>query len=95
MIEAHEFSAAPSLRPHDVGPGLRDLLVDGGDGRLALDPITGRNRYGCCPGPDPQLADFGSSTASVISEGGFAAAEALRQRLYEAEPRGPGAGASG
>ncbi len=93
MIEAHEFSPAPSVRPRDVGPSLRELLVDGGDGRLALDPITGRNRYGCGPGPDPQLADFGSSTASVISESGFAAVEALRRRLYEAEPRGPGAGA--
>lgn len=92
MIEAHEVSAQPSDRRLETGLSLKDLLVDGGDGRLALDPITGRNRYGCCPGPDPQLADFGSSTASVISTTGYAAAEALRQRLYGFDPRGPSAG---
>ena len=89
MIEAFRYTAEPNERRDFVAAGLKDLLVDGGDGRLALDPFTGRNRYGCCPSPDPALADFGSSTASVISQGGFAAAEALRQRLYAAEPHGP------
>ncbi|HEY2661310.1 MAG TPA: hypothetical protein VGI79_16435 [Caulobacteraceae bacterium] len=93
MIEAHDFAAGRSDQSPDVLPCTRDLLIEGGDGRLALDPITGRNRYGCCPGPDPQLADFGSSTASVISQTGYAAAEALRDRLYAADPRGAGAGA--
>lgn len=87
MIEAFEFGREPG----EPAPRLQDLLIGGGDGRLALDPFTSRNRYGCGPSPDPSLADFGSSTASVISAGGFAAAEALRQRLYDAEPRGPGA----
>ena len=68
------------------GRGTDELLVEGGDGRLTLDPISGVNKYGCAPWPDPQLADFGSSTASVISTQGYAAADALRARL-EAEPR--------
>lgn len=57
------------------------LLADGGDARLALDPQRGTNKYGCPPRPDPSLAAFGSSTASVISEPAFAAAERLRQCL--------------
>lgn len=95
MIEAHEYSAqsaSPSRLKAPAGsPSTVSLLVEGGDGRLALDPITGRNRYGCCPGPDLDLADFGSSTASVISKAGFEAADALRERLYAAEPHGPSA----
>ena len=63
-----------------------ELLVQGGDARLTLDPASGVNKYGCAPKPDPQLADFGSSTASVISPQGHAAADALRARL-QAEPR--------
>ena len=68
------------------GTGTDDLLVAGGDGRLNLDPITGVNKYGCAPWPDPQLADFGSSTASVISTQAYGAADALRARL-QAESR--------
>jgi hypothetical protein len=94
MIRAHEHRAAvsPSIdktAPNGPAPSTRDLLIEGGDGRLALDPITGRNRYGCSPAPDVGLADFGSSTASVISERGFDAADSLRARLYRAEPFGP------
>ena len=63
-----------------------ELLVQGGDGRLALDPASGVNKYGCAPRPDLALADFGSSTASVISTQAQAAADALRARL-QAEPR--------
>lgn len=62
-------------------PDTQRLLVAGGDGRLALDPATGLNRYLCRPVPDRDLLAFGSSTASVISEAGFAAAERLRDRL--------------
>lgn len=58
------------------------LLTAGADARIRLDPATGLNRYGCPPRPDPELAAFGSSTASVISSSAFAAADALRQRLF-------------
>ena len=70
-------------------PGLQVLLGEGGDTRLALDPMTNRSRYGCPTTPDPGPADFGSATASIISPGGFAAAKALRQRLAEADGREP------
>ncbi len=70
-------------------PDTVRLLVAGGDGRLALDPATGLNRYMCRPFPDPELLAFGSSTASVVSEAGFAAAERLRHRLSEALCRQP------
>jgi hypothetical protein len=57
------------------------LLTEGGDARLTLDPLTGLNRYGCAPRPDTALADFGSSTASIISPHGWVAADDLRARL--------------
>lgn len=62
-------------------PSTEQLLVAGGDARIALDPQNGLNKYGCPPHPDPQLLALGSSTASVISESGFAAADQLRNRL--------------
>jgi len=65
-------------------PSTEQLLLAGGDARLALDPLSGLNKYGCGPSPDPQLLAFGSSTASVISTQGFAVAERLRQNLLEA-----------
>lgn len=61
------------------------LLNSGGDARMRLDPYTGRNRYGCGSLPDPELLAFGSSTASVISTGGYAAAERLRERLQSSD----------
>ncbi|MDI1277101.1 hypothetical protein [Methylobacter sp.] len=68
----------------DSLPSTEQLLLAGGDARLALDPLSGLNKYGCQPFPDPQLLAFGSSTASVISTEGFAAANRLRQKLLEA-----------
>lgn len=82
----------PWLAPafgHAVPPTAQ-LLTEGGDERIALDPIWLVNKYGCEPHPDPAIAAFGSSTASTISERGFAAADRLRLRLLEAareEPR--------
>lgn len=70
-------------------PDTARLLVDGGDGRLALDPVTGLNRYLCRPFPDPDLLAFGSSTASVVSAAGFAAAGRMRNHLSDAISRLP------
>ena len=53
----------------------------GGDSRISLDPLLGRNRYACCPRPEPEIAAFGSSTASSISVAGFQAADRLRCRI--------------
>ncbi|EGF32559.1 hypothetical protein IMCC9480_2328 [Oxalobacteraceae bacterium IMCC9480] len=60
-------------------PALQDVLLSGGDDRLVLD-ASGRSRYGCQPCPDPALVALGSSTASVISVAGYAAAGALHAR---------------
>jgi hypothetical protein len=46
-----------------------------------LDPGTGLNAYGCSPRPRPWAVTFASSTASSISERGYAAAEAARRRV--------------
>jgi len=76
----------PSL---EVLPPTEQLLVEGGDARIALDPDDISNKYGCQPFPDPDLAAFGSSTASVISTEGFAAADHLRHKIslaFGAEP---------
>jgi len=70
-------------------PAVQVMLGEGGDCRLALDPVTGRSRYGCTASPDPGPADFGSATASIVSPQGFDAARALRRRLAEADGREP------
>jgi hypothetical protein len=57
------------------------LLTFGGDDRLALDPATGLNRYGCAPWPRPAVITFGSCTASSLSPAAFAATETARQAL--------------
>lgn len=63
-------------------------LVAGGDARIALGDDD-RNRYGCGAEPDAGLFAFGSSTASVVSAPGFAAARALTARLLIAPGRTP------
>ncbi len=57
------------------------LLSEQGDARLALDPESGRNRYGCLPFPGPRRPAFGSATASTISPQAFEALKALHQRV--------------
>ena len=64
-------------------PSTAQLLVSGGDARIALDPVSNRNKYGCQPMPDSQLLPFGSSTASVISDAAYAAVERLRRQLMQ------------
>ncbi len=62
-------------------PTTAQLLTEGGDARIELDALTGLNKYGCAPLPDPAMIALGSSTASIVSPRGFAAAEHLRTRL--------------
>ena len=57
------------------------LMAQGGDARLAVDPRTGLNHYGCSHRPRPWAITFASSTASSLSERGFGGAEAARKRL--------------
>ena len=64
-------------------PATMRLLTDGGDARIVCGP-HGANRYGCSSTPEPDVLAYGSSTASTISDAGFAAADALRKRLETA-----------
>lgn len=73
MIHAMQFNL----------PSTEQLLVEGGDARIALDPNSRVNKYGCQATPNPELMAYGSSTASVISEAGFAAADRLRNALLQ------------
>jgi hypothetical protein len=52
---------------------LNKWLVAGGDSRLCINPATRLNDYGCQAFPRPGLS-FASSTASTISQRGYAAA---------------------
>jgi hypothetical protein len=65
-------------------PSTGQLLTEGGDTRITLGLGKICNKYGCAPCPDPDIAAFGSSTASTISQRGFAAADRLRDRLIDA-----------
>lgn len=65
-------------------PTTEQLLQQGGDARVTVDPATGYTRYGCAYRPDPALLAFGSSTASTISEAAFSASDELRNRLERA-----------
>jgi len=80
-------AAYASIEPA-IGPTAQ-LLVSGGDARVLLDPQHGMNKYGCRPVPDATLLAFGSSTASIISEAGYAAADQLRRRLLVEVGREP------
>ena len=62
---------------------LESLLTSGGDPRLRLDPANLLNGYGCQPWPRPEAFTFASSTATSISDRGFAAAAEAQQRLLE------------
>ena len=66
-----------------LGPA-ETLMAQGGDARLAVDPCTGLNHYGCSHRPRPWAITFASSTASSLSERGFGGAEAARRRLAAA-----------
>lgn len=63
-----------------LGP-TESLMATGGDARLAVDPATGLNHYGCSHRPRPWAITFASSTASSLSERGFAGAETARLSL--------------
>ncbi len=73
---------APGLHLVDMARPLDDLLASGGDGRLALNARDQRNTYGCTPFPRPVMLDFGSSTASSISEQAYGRAQAAQAQLW-------------
>jgi hypothetical protein len=53
----------------------------GGDARLRVDPHTGLNGYGSSHRLRPWAVTYASSTASSVSERGYAGAEAPRRRI--------------
>ncbi len=67
-----------------VLPATAQLLTQGEDARLGLDPHSGANHYLCRPFPDPDLLMLGSSTASTISQHGFDIADQMRNQMAEA-----------
>lgn len=77
------LAAMPRQNADAHFPATAQLLVQGGDARIALSPATGANKYGCRPQPDPAIAAFGSATATGISEASFFAANQLRNRLAQ------------
>lgn len=63
---------------------VEELLISGGDSRLAIDHRTGFNKYGTTPCPRPEVVHFSSSTASSISDYGFMYCDMLRRDLLAA-----------
>lgn len=63
-------------------PPVIRLLTSGGDERIALDPLTGFNRYLCAPAPDAGIA-FASSTANALSPSAFGHVAALADRIID------------
>src|SRR5450631_1659417 len=63
-------------------PRIR-LLSAGGDARLAINPASGVNVYGCRPFPCPETLSFASSTATSISQRAYDAADHARQSLMQ------------
>ncbi len=64
------------------------LMETGGDIRLARDPKSALNGYGCSHRPRPWAITFASSTASSSSERGYVAADKMRLRITAALLRG-------
>jgi hypothetical protein len=63
--------AAPFDDSHGHSASLNELLISGGDARLALTFPSGENAYGCTPHPRTDVIDFASTTASSISEAAY------------------------
>ncbi|MCI4677171.1 hypothetical protein K9U39_12980 [Rhodoblastus acidophilus] len=81
MILTASQANAQCGAPGVGGAGLAAALLSGGDERIAVDPMSGRNRYGLTARPAPDEIFFSSSTASAISPLGWAAAVTAWRRL--------------
>ena len=78
-----KLGATPEFAPLPI------LLLEGGDDRLAIDPTTGLNSYGCAPSPRAGVIAFSSSTASTISERAWRRASFARAVLRRELSRQP------
>jgi hypothetical protein len=79
---AQDRSGSASAMAELFGP-LDRLLSGGGDRRLAINPASGGNGYGCQPFPCPETLSFASSTATSISERAYDRANDARQSLMQ------------
>jgi len=70
-MTADGFLPVDTAAWQDIHLSLAELLVQGGDERLRLDPETSSNVYGCAPGPRAGIIEFCSCTASCISGPAF------------------------
>jgi hypothetical protein len=66
----------------DLSEAAAKLMETGGDGRIAVDPATGFNKYMVAPRPSDVLA-YSSSTANDISPAAFAE---VQRRLAQIAP---------
>lgn len=73
-------------------PLFEAILTSGGDERIAIDPATGRNRYGAPAGKACDEVWFSSSTASAISPRGYEAALGAVRGLAAAHKKWPVSG---
>ncbi len=87
MLGAVDALCRAGARAALAGP-TEALLTAGGDSRLAVDPATGLNAFGCSPRPRPWAITFASTTATSISDYAYAAAERCRRRLLAAAQAG-------
>ncbi len=90
-IDSPSAPAPARVKKRGPLPPTEDLLTQGGDARIVPDADRGLNRYGCRPFPDPEVMAFGSSTSSIVSAQGFAAADRLRDRILSAARTEPAA----
>jgi hypothetical protein len=79
---ARDRSGSASAMAELFGP-LDRLLSGGGDARLAINPASDANRYGCQPFACPETLSFASSTATSISERAYDRASDARQSLMQ------------
>jgi hypothetical protein len=80
-----DFSmSGPQATGHFIAQPLDLLLAEGGDPRLAINPLDNMNSYGCRPAPRPEAITFASTTASSISEQAYLRAAQARLDLMRA-----------
>jgi len=83
-LSAQGLQERPGRWLRELFAPLDQLLVAGGDNRLALEPASRMNDYFCRPLPCPDTLEFASSTATSISARGYEAAGRARGALMQA-----------
>jgi hypothetical protein len=76
-------SGATAENSEVLAAPLEYLLASGVDSRLYLDRIHLLNGYGCRPWPQSEVLNFASSTATIISDRGFASAATAHRQLIQ------------